>query len=84
MDGSSIWIWVVLGVVLVALVVMAVLTRSGMRKGVTPPGPPVDLHTDTHDEPVEHGARILDEKRHAHSPEDVGKAARDEDRLLGH
>jgi hypothetical protein len=84
MAVSSIWTLVAIGVAVAALVGLGVLTRSEMRRGQTPPGPPADLETGTHDEPVEDVARILDAKRHVHTSEDVSKAARDQDRMLGH
>lgn len=80
----GVWIWVVIGLALLAGIGLGVLTSRGMRAGRTPPGPPTDLETNSHDEPDTDIGRLLDEKRHVHSSEDVSKAARDADRMLGH
>jgi hypothetical protein len=83
MTISTFWTLVIVGIVVLAVVGLVVV-RNGMKSGQTPPGPPSHLYADTHDEPLEDTAKNLDAARHAHSSEDVAKAARDEERLLGH
>jgi hypothetical protein len=85
MDATTILLVVLALIAIVVIVWLAMAARPRMRAGKTPPGPPTDVDTGTHDEPDTDYGRLVDEKRHrARSSEEVGKSARDEDRLLGH
>lgn len=84
MDFSGAWTWILIGIALFALIGFGVLGSRAMRSGKTPPGPPPDVDTGTHDEPTEDVAKVLDEGRHVHTSEDVSKSARDANRTLGH
>lgn len=85
MDTTTVLLAILAVIAIAVFVWLAMASRPRMRAGKTPPGPPTDVDTGTHDEPDTDYGRLVDEKRHrGRSSEDVGKAARDADRLLGH
>ncbi len=72
------WVWILVGVLLVAAGAFVWLAIARVRSGGTPPGPPIGAEPlSTHDEPVEDTAKVLDEKRHERTAHDVATDVRD-------
>lgn len=76
------WGLLLIGVVLAAALVW--LTSSQLRRGGTPPGPPVGMPPlSTHDEPLEDTAEPIDEKRHQESAHDAAEHGSDSAHIAG-
>jgi hypothetical protein len=80
---TAFW-WAVIVVGVLVLIGLAVLYSGALKRGDTPPGPPIgeDLKSD-HDEPLEDTARPPDRTRHEQSGIDVAQEGRDISRLGG-
>jgi hypothetical protein len=76
------WVLLVIGIVLLAALVW--LTALQLRRGGTPPGPPVGMPPlGTHDEPIEDSAVPIDEKRHQRSAHSVAEDGSDASHMSG-